>query len=126
MPRSDAEMRESVAHIDSVLERVEQLENEDAQTLALDAVQSLLDLYGEGLARMIDHIAAHCRGAAQSEIAEAFGDDEVVSHLLLLHGLHPAGQLEVTHVQPEPVLVPLRRARSTTRDDSTHTAEVGA
>jgi Fe-S cluster biogenesis protein NfuA/nitrite reductase/ring-hydroxylating ferredoxin subunit len=50
-----------------------------------DAVGALLDLYGEGLARVVTVVAERDDG----ELAEAFAADELVSHLLLLHGLHP-------------------------------------
>src|SRR4051812_4885783 len=52
----------------------------------MEVVQALLDLYGEGLARMIDHVADRDDGGA---LAEALAADELVAHLLLLHGLHP-------------------------------------
>ena len=44
--------------------------------------QALLDLYGEGLARIVDVAVA-------TTAAAALADDELVAHLLLLHGLHP-------------------------------------
>jgi Fe-S cluster biogenesis protein NfuA len=49
-------------------------------------VQALLDLYGEGLARVVGEAAARDAGG---ELAAALGEDELVAHLLLLHGLHP-------------------------------------
>jgi Fe-S cluster biogenesis protein NfuA/nitrite reductase/ring-hydroxylating ferredoxin subunit len=53
---------------------------------ALELVQALLDLYGEGLARVVGHVAARDAGGS---LARAFAGDELLSHLLLLHGLHP-------------------------------------
>src|SRR4051794_41772665 len=49
-------------------------------------VEALLDLYGEGLARVL-------AGLGKAE-ATALADDELVSHLLLLHDLHPVSQEE--------------------------------
>jgi Fe-S cluster biogenesis protein NfuA/nitrite reductase/ring-hydroxylating ferredoxin subunit len=46
----------------------------------------LLDLYGDGLARMMEVVA---EGEDRERNLEAFARDELVSHLLLLHGLHP-------------------------------------
>jgi Fe-S cluster biogenesis protein NfuA/nitrite reductase/ring-hydroxylating ferredoxin subunit len=46
----------------------------------------LLDLYGEGLARMMEVVA---EGEERERTFEALAGDELVSHLLLLHGLHP-------------------------------------
>jgi len=50
-------------------------------------VQALLDLYGAGLERIVQEIALRDVG----ELARALAGDELVSHLLLLHGLHPTG-----------------------------------
>jgi Fe-S cluster biogenesis protein NfuA/nitrite reductase/ring-hydroxylating ferredoxin subunit len=50
-------------------------------------VQALIELYGAGLERIIEEIAPRDDG----ELAAALADDELVSHLLLLHGLHPSG-----------------------------------
>jgi hypothetical protein len=50
-------------------------------------VTALVDLYGSGLERMLEH----ARGAARSpaELDAVLAQDEVVSSLLLLHGVHP-------------------------------------
>src|SRR4051794_16219691 len=53
---------------------------------ATEVVQALLDLYGEGLSRFVDVVAARDDDGA---LAAAVCEDELVSHLLLLHGLHP-------------------------------------
>jgi Fe-S cluster biogenesis protein NfuA/nitrite reductase/ring-hydroxylating ferredoxin subunit len=75
----DAQARDRVARIDQLLGDVEELPD-PARALATELVQALLELYGEGLARVV----AHLDGSAS-----ALAADEVVSHLLLLHGLHP-------------------------------------
>jgi Fe-S cluster biogenesis protein NfuA len=60
-----------------LVERVEGLLDEaDAPTLR--AVTAVVELYGEGLARMV----AACD-------ASVFADDPLVAHLLMLHDLHP-------------------------------------
>jgi Fe-S cluster biogenesis protein NfuA len=66
----DLQARELVARIDVLLEDVHDVE----------LVQALVELYGEGLARIVAHDPECMAGVA---------DDELVSHLLLLHGLHP-------------------------------------
>jgi Fe-S cluster biogenesis protein NfuA len=61
--------------------RVEALLDE-ADGPALEVVTALVEMYGEGLARMM--------ALASDESAhDAFAADELVSHLLLLHDLHP-------------------------------------
>jgi Fe-S cluster biogenesis protein NfuA len=70
----DLQARECVARIEALLE---QLEHSDE---AMELVQALLDLYGEGLGRIVAH---------DPGVMTALAGDEVVSHLLLLHELHP-------------------------------------
>jgi hypothetical protein len=50
-------------------------------------ITSLVELYGEGLGRILDHARAAARSSA--ELDEKLAADEVVSSLLLLHDLHP-------------------------------------
>jgi Fe-S cluster biogenesis protein NfuA len=66
----DRAARELVARIDVLLEDVHDVE----------LVQSLVELYGEGLARIVAH---------DPECVTGVVGDELVSHLLVLHGLHP-------------------------------------
>jgi Fe-S cluster biogenesis protein NfuA len=60
---------EKVARVEALLDRIA------GEPAALEAVQALLDLYGDALARLV-------AGADPVE-------DELVSHLLLVHDLHP-------------------------------------
>jgi len=71
-------------HLESLLARLEMLPEQPARAVALDAVEAIVRLYGEGLARMIDQLAQRDR-----TLISALARDELVSHLLLLHELHP-------------------------------------
>jgi Fe-S cluster biogenesis protein NfuA/nitrite reductase/ring-hydroxylating ferredoxin subunit len=82
----DGAARERVARVDALLEEVEGSIGAVPVDTALDLVAALLDLYGEGLARVVGHVAAR---DADGSLARAFASDELLSHLLLLHGLHP-------------------------------------
>src|SRR5918911_4432844 len=64
---NDAEVRELVARVESLLGGLDER--------ATEAVQALVGLYGEALARFL-------AGADPTE-------DELLSHLLLVHDLHP-------------------------------------
>jgi Fe-S cluster biogenesis protein NfuA len=66
---SELEARRAVARVESLLERIED------DPAALEAVEAVVDLYGEALARLLD-------GADPTE-------DELLRHLLLVHDLHP-------------------------------------
>jgi Fe-S cluster biogenesis protein NfuA len=81
----DTEARELVARVEGLLEEVDALADPAAREKVLEVVAALLDLYGEGLGRVVQRVAE----ADQGEMARAFAEDELVSHLLLLHGLHP-------------------------------------
>jgi Fe-S cluster biogenesis protein NfuA/nitrite reductase/ring-hydroxylating ferredoxin subunit len=82
----DGAVRERVARVDALLADVEGAIGAVPVDTAVELVQALLDLYGEGLTRVVGHVAARDEDGA---LARAFAEDELVSHLLLLHGLHP-------------------------------------
>jgi Fe-S cluster biogenesis protein NfuA/nitrite reductase/ring-hydroxylating ferredoxin subunit len=50
----------------------------ETQPQAMEAVQAIVEMYGEGLARIFERVDA-----------SALLDDELVAHLLYLHDLHP-------------------------------------
>jgi Fe-S cluster biogenesis protein NfuA len=81
----DAAARDLVERLESLLARLEALSDQLTRTMALDAVESLVRLYGEGLARILEQV----EGARVPALTQALARDEVVSHLLLLHGIHP-------------------------------------
>jgi Fe-S cluster biogenesis protein NfuA/nitrite reductase/ring-hydroxylating ferredoxin subunit len=82
----DRAARERVARVEVLLEELESSIGAVSRDTALELVSALIDLYGEGLARMVEHVAARDDDGA---LARAMAADELVSHLLLLHGLHP-------------------------------------
>jgi Fe-S cluster biogenesis protein NfuA/nitrite reductase/ring-hydroxylating ferredoxin subunit len=75
----DIQARERVGQIESLLEDIETLPDPVAQARCTEVVSALLDLYGEGLARIVERMPE----------PRALVEDELVAHLLLLHGLHP-------------------------------------
>ncbi|MBA2712951.1 MAG: NifU family protein [Rubrobacteraceae bacterium] len=81
----DHGLQERVARMETLLEQIETLKDPNARSKAAEMVGVLLELYGEGLARMMDLIYE----TGNDKAFEAFAQDELVSHLLLLHGLHP-------------------------------------
>jgi Fe-S cluster biogenesis protein NfuA/nitrite reductase/ring-hydroxylating ferredoxin subunit len=82
----DQGLQERVARMETLLGEIEALEDPAARSKAAEVVGVLLDLYGEGLARMMEVVA---EGEEREETFEAFAGDDLVAHLLLLHGLHP-------------------------------------
>jgi Fe-S cluster biogenesis protein NfuA/nitrite reductase/ring-hydroxylating ferredoxin subunit len=71
--------RDRVARIESLLEEIEELPDPVARDRCTEVVGALLDLYGEGLARIVERVPA----------AQSLVEDELIAHLLLLHGIHP-------------------------------------
>lgn len=73
---------ERVADVERLLDRIDALPDAPARETATATVQALVELYGEGLRRLVAAL-----GEPRTRTLAA--DDELVAHLLLLHGLHP-------------------------------------
>lgn len=84
----DREARDRVARIEYLLGRIESLADPAARTTATETVRLLLELYGEGLRRIVTHVGS-AGGPTSETVLGTLVADELVSHLLLLHGLHP-------------------------------------
>jgi Fe-S cluster biogenesis protein NfuA len=81
----DRAARELAGRVNTSLETIESMPDSPTRVAAAEALQCLLELYGEGFARTVAHMARRCGPDALRE----FADDDVIGHLLLLHGLHP-------------------------------------
>jgi hypothetical protein len=82
---NDAEARALARRVESLLESLDAVADPTARERAIAAVQAVVELYGEGLARMLGHIA----GAGAAGLIDTVAGDEVVGNLLIIHGLHP-------------------------------------
>lgn len=69
----DTDVREQVDRVEVLLGEIE------TDPAAIEAVQAVVELYGEALRRVV------AGGALSDELVE----DELVAHLLLVHDLHP-------------------------------------
>jgi Fe-S cluster biogenesis protein NfuA len=74
---TDADARDRAARIEALLEQLEAADAA-ARAVAVEALQALMELYGEALARLVERVAP-----------DALANDDVIAHVLLLHGLHP-------------------------------------
>lgn len=73
--------RELIERVEGLLDQLESVADPAARDVGLEAVQAVLELYGAGLERILGRIGnSHATGLI---------NDELVEHLLLLHGLHP-------------------------------------
>lgn len=89
MPLDDGRVRELVAKVENLLAEVETLAQPGARAKAVEAIEALVELYGEGLARVMAH-AGRTEGPA---FTRTLAHDELLSHLLLLHDLHPVDRI---------------------------------
>jgi Fe-S cluster biogenesis protein NfuA len=80
MPWSDRDAQRKIGRLEHLIGELETLEGAAGAT-ALQTAQTLVEVYGEGLARLVNRLEA----PRVLELAE----DEMVAHLLLVHGLHP-------------------------------------
>lgn len=76
----DGEVTARLTRIDELLEKIQIAPGPTAQG-AVDAVRALTEVYGEALARVMDH--------ADAALAGHFAEDELLGHLLVLHDIHP-------------------------------------
>jgi Fe-S cluster biogenesis protein NfuA len=72
--------------IEALLAELRAINEPRARETAEELVRSLLELYGGGLARMMEIVYDSAAGA---ELFDRFAADDLVASLLLLHDLHP-------------------------------------
>jgi hypothetical protein len=73
--------------IEELLEAIQEHGNPVVRASAVEMVRALLDIHRAGLAATLEHI--HHQGEPGTAIVENLVEDDLVSRLLLLHGLHP-------------------------------------
>jgi Fe-S cluster biogenesis protein NfuA len=81
------EHQSQAARIEALLQEVAAFPDPQGRSTMEELLRALLDMYGEGLAHMLE-ITARAEESGQTLI-ERFACDELVGSLLLLHGLHP-------------------------------------
>jgi Fe-S cluster biogenesis protein NfuA len=77
---ADPAVEARLARLDELLEGLESAPDPMTRS-AIEAVRLMTEVYGEALARVMDH--------ADGQLAERLADDELLGHLLVLHALHP-------------------------------------
>jgi len=77
---ADPAVEARLARLDELLAGLESAPGATTRS-AIEAVRLLTEVYGEALARVMDH--------ADGQLAEQLADDELVGHLLVLHAVHP-------------------------------------
>lgn len=77
----DREARDRAAQVEGLLGDLDALADPAARAKSIEAVRALVELYGEVLARVLSLAGP----ALRDELAR----DELISHLLIVHELHP-------------------------------------
>ncbi|MFZ0040937.1 MAG: NifU family protein [Solirubrobacteraceae bacterium] len=84
---AEADPGELLDRIQTLTERVDALSDPAARTLAQELVASVIAMYGDGLARIMDTIAQSREAGAT--IMDQLSQDGAVASLLLIHDLYP-------------------------------------
>ncbi|GCB52297.1 NifU family protein [Streptomyces sp. NL15-2K] len=77
---ADPDVEARLARLDELLEGLQSMPG-PATRSATEAVGLLTAVYGEALARVLDH--------ADGQLVTRLADDELLGHLLVLHDIHP-------------------------------------
>ncbi|HWE61799.1 MAG TPA: NifU family protein [Chloroflexota bacterium] len=85
----DRDLVDRASRIETLLEDMEAIPDPEARAGVAEIVQSLLALYGEGLARMLAVVERRCDPSARTSVLDDFAADDLIAHLLLLHDVHP-------------------------------------
>lgn len=81
---ADHQVQDRFGRLEEVLAAVEAVPDPRLRDQALEAVQLLLEIYGEGVRRMTD-----LSRDADGTPAPGLVQDQLISHLLMLHDAHP-------------------------------------
>jgi Fe-S cluster biogenesis protein NfuA len=81
------EFQEKTAEIDALVQRVNSLSDEAARTAALELLQSMMDLHGAALSRMVEVLSSS--GEAGKTSLAKLGQDPLICGLMVLYELHP-------------------------------------
>lgn len=81
------ERQSQAARIEQLIQELAAFPDPQMHAKTEELLYALLDMYGEGLAHILE-MTAQAETAGQTLI-ETFARDELVGSLLLLHGLHP-------------------------------------
>jgi Fe-S cluster biogenesis protein NfuA len=83
----DRQLRDRLRRIETLLADVEKFKDPEARVKTREIVQTLMDLHGAGLERILDHLVNTSEvGPAR---VDSLAKDDLVASLLLLYGMHP-------------------------------------
>ena len=80
------ELQRELGSIELLLRKIDSSADPSLRSTVLELVELVMKLHGAGLERILEVI--QCT-RDPGEVVKKLGDDELVSNLLILHGLHP-------------------------------------
>lgn len=81
------QFQKHAAEIEQLVERVNGVADPDARALALELLQSVMDLHANAMARIVELLAES--GDAGRKTLATLGADPLICGLLVLYGVHP-------------------------------------
>lgn len=81
------DLQKSAQRIGTLVQELETIADPAARSRSKELVQLLLDLHGAGLERMLDIVFRS--GDPGRQVIDEFGQDSLVSSLMVLYGIHP-------------------------------------
>jgi len=84
---TNGEFQAYAQQIERAVARVNELQEDGARTAALELMQSVMDLHGAALARIVEVLSES--GDAGRNALAALGGDPLLCGLMVLYGVHP-------------------------------------
>lgn len=83
---ANSDFQTHTARIEQLVQRVSALADEEARTTALELLQSIMDLHGTVVSRIVELLGSS--EAGRTSLAK-LGNDPLICGLLVLYGVHP-------------------------------------
>ncbi|MBV8052598.1 MAG: hypothetical protein JOZ80_15515 [Acidobacteriaceae bacterium] len=97
--------------VDELVQQVTALPESEARTAALELLQSVMDLHGAGMARIVE-ILSGTDDPGRSSL-DKLGADPIVCGLLVLYGIHPIPADQRVRCAIESLAPPLKKLGAT-------------
>ncbi len=101
--------QQRIQRIEELIQKFENASDPNTRADAQKLVQAIMEFHGAAIDRMMEIIAEAAEG--EPPVFEDFARDELVSNMLLLHGLHPL-ELETRVAQALDKVRPILRAQA--------------
>jgi Fe-S cluster biogenesis protein NfuA len=104
---SEQEFQQRSEQIEQLVARANALENDEARTTALELLQSMMDLHGAAITRIVE-VLSDAGEAGRSALAK-LGSDPLICGLMVLYDVHPVRMPERVAAAIEKVRPQLRK-----------------